>query len=179
MNSDDLVMAFFPCIYFCENNNLFFTGKHINLSGHTKDFVEREIIKRAEQRHYLYVLLVKLFNVCTNRGLRLIVENPYSTEHFLYNNFPYEPKVIDRDRRRRGDYYKKPTQFFYHNCEPTHGETYTTPKMLKRVTSATPGIRQGICSEERSLISPDYARNFICDFIIGKTQVHSQLQFEF
>lgn len=30
--------------------------------------------------------------------------------------------------------------------------------------------KTGLCSEERSLISPDYARNFICDFILGKTQ---------
>lgn len=33
----------------------------------------------------------------------------------------------------------------------------------------------GICSEDRSMISPDYARNFICDFILGKEQLGSQL----
>lgn len=32
-----------------------------------------------------------------------------------------------------------------------------------------------ICSEERSLISSDYARNWICDFILGKTQNIGQL----
>lgn len=32
----------------------------------------------------------------------------------------------------------------------------------------------GLCSKERSMISPDYARNFICDFIIGKTQQSQQ-----
>ena len=32
----------------------------------------------------------------------------------------------------------------------------------------------GLCSEERSTISPDYARNFICDFIIGKEQEHTE-----
>lgn len=37
------------------------------------------------------------------------------------------------------------------------------------------GKTAGICSEERSLISPDYARNFICDFIIGKNQEHTQM----
>lgn len=30
--------------------------------------------------------------------------------------------------------------------------------------------KPGICSEERSLISPDYARNWICDFVLGKYQ---------
>lgn len=33
----------------------------------------------------------------------------------------------------------------------------------------------GLCSEERSMISPDYARNFICDFILGKDQKINQL----
>lgn len=35
--------------------------------------------------------------------------------------------------------------------------------------------KSGLCSEERSMISPDYARNFICDFILGKVQKHTQL----
>lgn len=35
---------------------------------------------------------------------------------------------------------------------------------------------KGICSEERSMISPDYARNFICDFILEKKQNIGQLQ---
>lgn len=30
--------------------------------------------------------------------------------------------------------------------------------------------KAGLCSEERSLISPDYARNWICDFVLGKYQ---------
>jgi hypothetical protein len=35
--------------------------------------------------------------------------------------------------------------------------------------------KTGICDEERSMISPDYARNFICDFILGKERVGTQL----
>ena len=33
----DLIMAFFPCIYFCENNELYFTGMHMNLSHLTTE----------------------------------------------------------------------------------------------------------------------------------------------
>lgn len=33
----------------------------------------------------------------------------------------------------------------------------------------------GMCSKVRSEISPDYARNFICDFILGKEQKGTQL----
>ena len=40
----------------------------------------------------------------------------------------------------------------------------------KIIRNSKGAARAGLCSEERSLISPDYARNFICDFIIGKYQ---------
>lgn len=33
--------------------------------------------------------------------------------------------------------------------------------------------QDGICDEDRSMISPNYARNFICDFILGKEQLES------
>ena len=37
--------------------------------------------------------------------------------------------------------------------------------------------KTGVCDQERSMMSPDYARNFICDFIIGggQTVVSQQL----
>lgn len=50
----------------------------------------------------------------------------------------------------------------------------TMNKILKVVEHAR--AKSGLCSEERSMISPDYARNFICDFILGKEQAHSQPQ---
>lgn len=47
--------------------------------------------------------------------------------------------------------------------------------MLKLDISFSALHRAGVCSEERSMISPDYARNFICDFILGKEQKGTQL----
>lgn len=35
------------------------------------------------------------------------------------------------------------------------------------------GAKAGTCSKERSMITGKYAKNFICDFIIGKEQKHS------
>ena len=70
----------------------------------------------------------------------------------------------------RGDYFRKPTAYWYFNCEPTYGESYQNDKNQKIVTDCKQGARAGLCSEERSMISPDYARNFICDFILGKVQ---------
>ena len=115
-----------------------------------------------------------MFATSAKRGIRLIVENPYSSIHYLHNNFPYKAKVIDKDRRTRGDWFAKPTQYWFVNCEPTHGLTEFRRKDTKKVASLS-GHKGGICGEERSLIAPEYARNFICDFILGKEQVGTQL----
>jgi hypothetical protein len=175
IEGEDLIIAFFPCIYFSSNNTLHFDGSWLTYHqrGMTELEINEAILERGRQRQYFYEILLKLFSVCTMKGLRLIVENPYATHHYLHANFPYKPKLIDYDRRMRGDYFKKPTQYFFHNCEPTFGQSYTKPKEVKNVKQLSGG-KGGLCNEERSLISPDYTRNFICDFILGKVQKHSQ-----
>lgn len=167
-------MAFFPCIYFCENNELYFTGKHMNLSRlSTKEKIET-ILQRARDRQSMYELCLKLFCVCDVRNIRLIMENPFSYAHYLVNNFPYKAVLIDNNRTLRGDFYKKPTQYWFLNCEPTYGKSFQESYIHKHIASGKPGIKGGICSEDRSMISPDYARNFICDFILGKEQEYSE-----
>lgn len=132
------------------------------------------ILYRSGERQKMYERCLKMFSIYEQRGLRLIVENPYSDVHYLHRNFPYKPKLIDINRRRRGDYFIKPTQFWFLNCEPTYGESFQRPKETKNVRAMKCGIKQGVCSEERSMISPCYARNFICDFILGKEQKFAQ-----
>ena len=168
-------MAFFPCIYFCENNQLYFIGKHHNLSKMSAKNKAETIIERSRNRQYFYELCLKMFVTCDLRGVRLIVENPYSTQHYLVENFPYKATIIDRNRAMRGDYFNKPTQFFFVNCDPTNGLTEQTAKEHKQIRSSKSGVKAGICSEDRSMISQDYARNFIHDFILGKPQVNTQL----
>ena len=176
ISNEDLIIAFFPCIYFSSNNTLHFDGSWITYHqrGMTELEINAQILERGRQRQYFYEILLKLFSVCTMKGLRLIVENPYATHHYLHANFPYKPKLIDYDRRMRGDYFKKPTQYFFHNCEPTCGESFQKSKEVKNIKQLSGG-KGGLCNEERSMISPDYARNFICDFILGKEQEHTQL----
>ena len=170
----DLILAFFPCIYFCENNQLYFTGKHRNLDRLNKKDKIDTILKRSQDRAFFYELALKMFAICDIRGFRLIVENPYASQHFLVGNFPYKATLIDRNRTARGDYFNKPTQYWFINCEPTFGESYQNARIHKRIASGKPGAHGGLCSEDRSLISPDYARNFICDFILGKEQFITQ-----
>ena len=76
--------------------------------------------------------------------------------------------------RKRGDFYKKPTAYWFMNCKPTHGKSYQQLHKPKRIVDQPHEKGGGLCSEVRSMISPDYARNFICDFILGKEQEYSE-----
>ena len=115
-------------------------------------------------------MILKMTEVCQTRGLRLIIENPFSSTHYLHNNFLKEPSYIDKDRTRRGDFFKKPTGFWFFNCEPEKGFTHQQSKVRTTILSSNAGVAAGICSEERSMISPDYARNWICDLVLGIQQ---------
>ena len=177
---DDLIMAFFPCIYFsCLSQvDMSFTAKNYR----RKTWKERTdaILERSHNREYFFGLITKLFSICYMRGLSLIVENPWSEQTFLKHGFVQPPSVIDNDRTQRGDYFKKPTAYWFVNCVPTHGKTFAHKGAAgKSIIHLPPGKQAGLCSEERSMISPDYARNFICDFILGKEQAGTQLQLSF
>ena len=175
ITQDDLILAFFPCIYFCSNNTMLFDGSSITWKQQGKTELEKNelILERSRKRQKFYEIILKMFSVVSAKNLRMIVENPHSELHYLKNNFPYKPKLTDLDRSRRGDNFKKPTDYWFHNCEPTHGYTYQ-PQKSKCIQSLS-GHVGGLCSEERSMISPDYARNFIFDFILGKKQEIGQL----
>lgn len=178
IKKDDLIIAFFPCIYFCENNNLYFTGQHLCLKD--KDLSEKieRIIERSRNRQLYYELILFLVHVCSQRGLRLIIENPYDNNNsYLTNNFIVKPSIIDRNRTLRGDKYRKPTMYYFINCEPTYGCSFTpTPTdEIKTIQRTKGSSKKDVCSRERSEISPIYARNFINDFILGKVQEYTQL----
>ena len=171
ITKDDLIMAFFPCIYFTGSTNpCYYTLENINYQKMTTAQKIDAMLQRSKSRQQFYELIIKLVGVCLDRGFRIIIENPYSKLHYLCNNFFKAPDVFDEDRQRRGDYFKKPTGYWYFNCVPTIGYSYQNPKEKRTVFSCRGAKDAGLCSEERSLISPDYARNFICDFILGKPQ---------
>ena len=170
-------MAFFPCIYFTGfTNPCYYTLENQNYKHLTTEEKFNAMIDRSDKRNTFYKLLLKMVGVCTTRNLRLVIENPFSTLHYLHNNFLKEPTIIDKDRTRRGDYFKKPTGYWFFNCVPTYGQSYQSPKKRMRVWDAKSAGFAGLCSEECSMISPDYARNFICDFILGKEQQTQQLK---
>ena len=173
---DDLIMTFFPCIYFETIQQLYFCfGKFENWTKGMKVQVE-QAIDRLDKRTAFHKLLYQFYLVCHEKGIRMILENPATEPNYLITgqNFP-TPTIIDKNRMLRGDVFRKPTAYWFLNCTPTHGFTEQNDKKAQRIDRTKASPVAGLCSEERSMISPDYARNFICDFIIGKEQVGSQL----
>lgn len=164
IKTEDIIIAFFPCTYFCENNNLFFTGKHFNQKKLSKTELIRTILERSKSREKFYEKILQLVYIAYSRDLRLIIENPYSSEHYLYNNFPIESIIIDKDRRDRGDLFKKQTQYLFFNCKYGNNITFTNKKIKTRRIESIWGADR----ISRSLISNEYAENFIADFLAIK-----------
>ena len=177
ISCNDLVMAFFPCIYFESLSMMAFSWTSRNYRKKTKEEALELIMQRAKDRYDMYIRLLELVGVAVKKGVPLIIENPWSMQHYLkQGNFVQQPSVVDMDRTRRGDYFRKPTAYWFFNCEPTSGCSFQpTPKdQIKDILHSKKAPHAGLCSEERSMISPDYARNFICDFILGKEQIHTE-----
>ena len=171
----DLIMAFFPCIYFESLQMSYYTSNcnnNRNIGKRKFDVILERIVKRER----LYILLYKLVGICEIRGLRLIIENPATKPHYLLfpENFYAPPTFVDRNRTLRGDSFKKPTAYWFFGLKPTSGRSYCNPDTVRTIQKAKKGICSGICSEERSMISPIYAKNFICDFILGKENEFTQ-----
>jgi hypothetical protein len=138
----------------------------------------KAILQLSDNRKEFYDRLIKFCGVCLLKGIRMIFENPWSEQTYLKANFIKVPDVVDMNRMKRGDYFQKPTAYWYWNCEPTIGHSYQNDKEKKTQMKSRGSGQAGLCSEERSMISPDYARNFICDFIIGKKQPELSTQLE-
>lgn len=164
IDKNDLIFAFFPCIRFTKQAELIFN----QLSKQVRDSSDYEKISTAMQaeleRKDLFIIFSKMVQVCLQKKIKIIIENPYSTNHYLVRYFPIKAKLIDMDRRERGDFFQKPTQYWFINCEPSYNIDalfiiQTIQKINKRVSNLGPG-------KERSEISPEYAEQFIKEFIL-------------
>lgn len=161
ISKGDLVLAFFPCTYFSDQSQLLSRGDNF---GQKEWSIEKKLeysMQQMQNRQKYYANLCNLCLIAIKKGFKLIIENPYGRVNFLKQFFPIKPGLIIKDRRTMGDFYKKPTQFFFVNCEPEfklHGECFSTMES-KRTIERTHGF-------ERSIISPAFAENFIKTYII-------------
>lgn len=175
ISQDDLIFAFFPCVRFENQIMLHFRGQVNGMQKWSWKKKMKNCMKLQEELTEMYELVNKLFIICLDRGLKLILENPYSEEHYLRRYWCYQPSVIDLDRRKRGDYYKKPTQYWFLNCEPSNNFIFGFEKdnsikckdANRRMTKEHYEITGAKSLKvARSMIHPDYANRFIREFIL-------------
>ncbi len=168
IQKDDLVLAFFPCIRFEDQIQLYFRGKACGQKKWKQEKKLEYCLKLHEELHNLYTIITKLSLVSIRGGLRLIIENPYSTQHYLTRYWCIDPSIIDTDRHKSGDYYRKPTQYFFVNTEPKNN-IIDEPIIIKPRTNwqkPTTDRNEYNRKVQRSLISNDYVRRFIKTYLI-------------
>lgn len=177
INQEDVIVAFFPCVRFENQIMLSFRGQAYGMKNWNDKEKMEYCMKLMSELYENYLLVNKLFLICYERNLKLILENPYSEEHFLRRYWCMQPELIDKDRRINGDYYKKPTQFWFMNCKPTfnvvfenfeqnaidyHGKDAW--KERRKADWEKTGAKS--TTEARSMIAPKYAERFIKQFIL-------------
>ena len=162
IGSDDLIIAFFPCVRFENQIQLAFRGNARQLKNkNDEEKLEYDLRLHRELADF-YEKVTKLVIVCLRKKLRLIIENPYSSTHYLTQYWALKPKIIDKDRRRTGDYYTKPTQYWFINCEPNADPLFEA-SVLQSERKTIEHVRNQVA---RSLISNEYADRFIREYIL-------------
>lgn len=170
IEKEDLIFAFFPCTRFSNQAYMLFqcTQKQLqNLSDLDKLY---NVMNFHKQLSFFYDMLCQLSIVCLRNNFKLIIENPYSQEHYLTRYFPIKPKVVDLDRTKRGDNFKKPTQYWFINCEPKNNLVMEAYSLGGGKT-----INNTHNKVERSLINPNYAERFIKEFILELKELKGEV----
>ena len=171
---DDIIFAFFPCTRFECQVQLYFRGKADGQKKWTDEQKLEYAMTLHEELHRNYLLISQLAVLCIRKNLRLIIENPITQPHYLTLYWCLQPKVIDKDRTLNGDYMKKPTQFFFVNCEPKDNLLFEpieyVPQRVHERIKVTDKSRQTLRSE----MHPQYAGRFIKRYIIDyQTDINS------
>lgn len=172
ISADDLILSFFPCTRFEAKIPLMFRGELYQQKNYTDMEKLQTSMKLHEELHRNYMLISKMVCICLERGLKMVIENPYTPPHYLTTYWCIKPKIIDKDRRLNGDYMKKPTQYFFINFEPKNNLVFESIDYVEQrrhdyITKGKYGIDRTTC---RSQIHPQYANRFIRQYLIDEKE---------
>lgn len=178
MAKDDLIIVFFPCVRFENQIMLWFRGQSSSQdkwSMERKMHFDMDLLKEVLE---MYELVNKLFIVCMRKNLRLVMENPYSEAHFLRRYWCLQATIVDKDRRENGDYYKKPTQYWFLNYEPKNNLIFEPIEYVGIHKKWEHRTMKDFCvtgaknvKTARSMIHPQYANRFIRQYLIDESEV--------
>ena len=187
ISKDDLVFAFFPCIKFTEKcflNTRCKNGSMKNYTNAQKLAYSRQSVNEIAK---FYDKLCKLCEIATHKGFKLVIENPNSSPQFLKFFFPFEPSISIQDRAKYGDYFKKPTNFWFFNFEPQNNFFLLNDSAKGRCLNMSDnkdknellrwfekehGLKIKNIQKARSMMSPKFARNFIKMFVLSENDLN-------
>ena len=116
----------------------------------------------------LYEIITKFVIICIDKHIPLIIENPYTTTHYLTQYWAIPYTILDNNRTLNGDYYKKPTQYWFINCKPKNNFIFEPLQYVETKKINKLGWVNDLVKTERSMIHPQYANRFIREYIIDK-----------
>lgn len=172
IGKDDVAFAFFPCTRFQAYLPMNARGENSRMKNwdiEKKISYSEQTIKGTSE---FYSLWCKMFLVALRKKIRMVVENPAVPPHFCSTYFPMKPSLVHRNRSIYGDYYIKPTQYWFLNFEP---KSNGTPILKRKPLRKFAYIKKGDYPAEfkcfsrkvlRSLMSPDYANYFLREYIL-------------
>lgn len=167
MGGTDIIMAFFPCTRFEAKVPLSFRGEAPQQKNWNDLKKLQYSMKLHGELHELYEKLCELTVVAERKGLRMVIENPVTPPHYLTTYWCIKPSVIDKDRTNDGDYYKKPTQYFFIGFDPSFNLVMEPLEFVKtRTVDNARGTETTSMQVERSMMHPQYARRFIKKYIL-------------
>ena len=147
INNYDLVIAFYPCTWFSNSNDLIYRRQQPQFKTWSDKQIDIYINNRLEQYERAKMCLIKMIDVC---NVPLIIENPRSTR---ICEILGQPQLYIKDRSIHGDVLKKPTFFYCYNGCKINDLDIIVKKRGKDVVH--------LSKNERSLISHEFALNFI------------------
>lgn len=164
IKEEDQIIAFFPCTRFEAQVIIDYKGKNAGMKNwDLKRKLEYDLMLH-DGLHRNYCLVTKLVLICLDRKIPLIIENPHGAgQHYLTRYWCVEPSIIDTNRKDRGDYYVKPTQYWFINRKPSNNLVFDA---IAHYPNKAYSKIKGNVQRERSAISPQYANRFIREFVI-------------
>ena len=171
IDNEDIIFAFFPCTRFEAKIPLGFRGEMYQQKK-WDDIQKLEYsMNLHKELHRNYMLISELAEIALKRGLRLIIENPYTQPHYLTTYWCIKPKIIDKNRRENGDYMEKPTQFFFIGCEPKQNFIFEPIEYVELRKNDSMEGKDGKSRQERqSEMHPQYANRFIRQYILDEQE---------
>lgn len=166
ITKDDLILAFFPCTRFEQQILLWFRGESNQQKNQTDIEKLEKDLELHQELHINYMLITKLAIIVLEKGLRMVFENPMSSQHYLTKYWSLKPSICDSNRRDNGDYFKKPTQYWFIGFEPKNNLVFEPLDYVEqiRVNDLWGTNKDDVAM--RSKIHPQYANRFIRQYLI-------------